>query len=512
MGNGLKAIMDQLNQFWAKFNAGQKRNIIIISALSLIIIIIAVSLACRQDYVVLYSGLNEKEKAEIYSKLKELKIKARIPSGTSSIEVPADKEAEIRMQLAMEGYPKSGFNYDIYLAGSSFGQTDAELQARWIFLLQERLSESIRILEGVEDAVVNIAIPETDTFVLKSQQTPVTASVIIKPNIGSQISYLKAQSIVQMITKSIPGLEEENVTIIDTNMNILNAKPSTEKEILSDHFELEYMLEQRTNAQITDMLERVFGYKKVAVSSNIGLNFDKRVIESVAFEPVLDDSGIAVSIEELKEKVKSGMPGGAAGEASNTTQYPESIYVENSDYEKTQRSINYGVNEIKEKIEEQQGKIDNLSISVLIDNENMDAQMLNSVKELVANAIGTDPVHVAVQSMKFDTSFQQKLLDSFNDRVDQKQSWFTSWALIFALGAIVFAVAIFMIMRTRKNSLEETLSQASAMEEQSIDESIHEEIDVELKKEDQIKRQLDKFITQKPDAVAQLLRNWLSED
>jgi flagellar M-ring protein FliF len=39
-----------------------------------------------------------------------------------------------------------------------------------------------------------------------------------------------------------------------------------------------------------------------------------------------------------------------------------------------------------------------------------------------------------------------------------------------------------------------------------------EEIDLEAGEDNEIKKQLDKFALQKPEAVAQLLRNWLSED
>ena len=42
--------------------------------------------------------------------------------------------------------------------------------------------------------------------------------------------------------------------------------------------------------------------------------------------------------------------------------------------------------------------------------------------------------------------------------------------------------------------------------------SEHELPDISTEEQSEIKRQIDKFVAQKPDAVAQLLRNWLSED
>ena len=36
--------------------------------------------------------------------------------------------------------------------------------------------------------------------------------------------------------------------------------------------------------------------------------------------------------------------------------------------------------------------------------------------------------------------------------------------------------------------------------------------EIELEERSEIKKQIDKFVKQKPDSVAQLLRNWLSDE
>ena len=138
----------------------------------------------------------------------------------------------------------------------------------------------------------------------------------------------------------------------------------------------------------------------------------------MTFEPVTDEDGIIASREVLREKVRNAAAEGAAGEPSNTPEYPEIEQGENSSYDKSHEIINYEINEIKETIEEQHGKVEDLSISVIIDNEALDQQILQQVKELLATAIGTDLPRITVHSMKFDTSFQDKLLDGFEKRRD----------------------------------------------------------------------------------------------
>ena len=203
-------------------------------------------------------------------------------------------------------------------------------------------------------------------------------------------------------------------------MNVLSGESYDDKQIVDNQFDLENQVEERIKNQIIDLLEPVFGYKKVVATVNVKLNFDKRLRESVTFEPVTDEDGIIASRETLRESVRNVTPEGAVGEPSNTTEYPEFEYDRDSSYDKSHEIINYEINEIKETIEEQQGKVEDLSISVIIDNEALDQQIIQQVKELLATAIGTDLERITVHSMKFDTSLQDKLLEGFERRISRK--------------------------------------------------------------------------------------------
>lgn len=515
MTSTLGSIKQQLNSYWDSLEKRNKRNLLLIIGLIVLAIIFSSVLLTRKDYVVLYSGLADKEAAEIYTKLKEENAQPKM-SGRSTILVPKEKEAELRMQMTMEGYPQSGFNYDTYLDGASFGQTDDEIQKRWIIQLQERLGQSIRFLDGVEDAVVTIAMPKSDSFVLKENSTPVTASVIILANSGYEITGEQAKSIEQLMSTSVPGLEKENISIIDSKMNILNIEEATESQTVSNQFEMQQQLENRIKMEVKELLEPVFGYGKVKSSVNVRLNFDKKTKESVTFEPVMDDEGIIISQELLKEKMNNTAPAGVAGETSNTTQYPESIQDEDSSSQKEEKKINYEVNEIKEKIEEEQGSVDQLSIAVVIDNQEMDQQTIEGVRELVATAMGTELDRVAVQGWEFNTDVQQDLLDAFNDQKDRR-SWLNPITIMMIIGILVLGIALILVLRRNKRNTEEDMEEVAigdiidetaASEEDDIDDLMN----IEESEQDRIKKQLDKFAEEQPEEIAQLLRNWLSED
>ena len=519
--DSIKMQKTQLNNFWSNLEKSKKRNIIIIGSLVLLAIVIASILLSREDYVVLYSGLDEKEAAEVFTKLDELGVKPKL-DGTSTILVPKNKEPQIRMQMAMEGYPKSGFNYDIYLQSSSFGQTDDEMRKRWIIQLQERLSQSIRVLNGVQDAVVTIAMPEKDVFVLKDSEKPVTASVIILPEVGHEISYEQAKSIEQLVAKSVPGLDSENISIIDNKMNILNEESRDDTKSTTDEFELETQLENKLKKRVENLLEPVFGYGSVRVAADVKLGFYNKVTEAVKFEPVLDDegTGIIVSQETLKEKVNNAYSGGIPGTETNaeTTEYAN-VDGENSFSQRQEERINYEINEIKERIEEQNGNVQDLSIAVVIDSnklESADFQTMNQVKELVAMAIGTDIEKVSVQSWKFNTDLQDDIMEAFGNKAREDLLGLNVLlAIIIILAIMTFAGLIIIVRMRRKAKLLEEASEQSTETAPEIDEDKPQEIDLKFlqeQKQDEIKKQLDKFAAEQPEAVAQLLRNWLTEE
>jgi len=509
MSNWLGILSKQLNGFWEGLSGNYKK-ILILAIIGVVLIggISAFTLG-QPSYVVLFSGLDAQEASEIFTRLQELDVQPRL-EGVSTIMVPEEREAELRMQLTAEGYPKSGFNFNVFANGGGlgqFGQTDEDKRIMLMMQLQERLSESIKFLDSVEDAVVNIAMPETDQFVLRDQQIPVTASVIIEPSVGRQITAVQAGNIEQLVARSVPGLNPENITIIDRDANVLNRRH--EEQMPGDQFDLEYQMEERLKNQVINLLEPVFGLGRVVSKVNVRLNFDKQITESVRFEPVVDDSGIIISREALRETMTDAQAGGVIGETPNVTQYPTVAAGAGGNFDKRHEIVNYEVNEIKERIERQQGQIEDLSISVIINNEAVDDDTIVSVKELVAAAVGTDQNRIAIHAMGFDMTLQDALLEGF----DRRRVGIGVDPSLMIIAVFVFALVVFaIIIMKRQKSMAERKALQQAVLATGTDQLEIEQVDFEKNAEDQIKKQLDKLATQRPDALAQLLRNWLSED
>ena len=71
-----------------------------------------------------------------------------------------------------------------------------------------------------------------------------SASVIVLPKPGYEITGEQAKSIERLIATSVPGLKEEYISIIDHKMNILNAEQATESQLVSNQFQMQQQLEE----------------------------------------------------------------------------------------------------------------------------------------------------------------------------------------------------------------------------------------------------------------------------
>ncbi|MDD3840431.1 MAG: flagellar basal-body MS-ring/collar protein FliF [Clostridia bacterium] len=514
MRETITRIKKQLDDFWQGLNKSQKiRFIIIVSAVILGLLVMGIVFS-RDAYDVLYSGLDTESAAEITSKLDELDIPWKSELNNTTIKVPKNMVDKARMQLVSEGIPKQPLTFQEYMKEIKIGTTDQERQKLFVDYIRRDLANSIKTLDNVEDAIVYIGMPEEDNFVIKDNNHPVTASVILKIRRGAQLEPQNVKAVESLVANSIEGLKPENVTIIDNNANILSSDIDDQQELVNNQIELKNKFEQMINQRIKDLLEPVFGYNKIVAASNVVLDFDKKVSETVKFEPVIDDEGIVVSVEKLKEKMQNPDGGGVPGIDSNdgAAQYVQPDEGDSS-YEKKNEIKNYEVNQIKEQIEQAQGQIKDLSISVIIDSSDVDQTALSGtgleeVRTLVASAVGIDPSFVNVQNMPFS---KKGLKDDINEAFSaaeqlKKKQRLTNIIIVSAVAVIIILLVVFARRNARKSMQELETQQETAAVVDETEELFQD--DEQSKKRNQI----EKLIRQKPEEVAGLIRTWLNED
>lgn len=511
--NIFKSFIPQIGEFWKNIDRKNRIRIIVSAAIIIAVAGIATWILSRPEYVVLYSGLDGQEAGEIYTLIEDMGVTPKAV-GSGTIKVPKKNESRIRMQLAAEGYPKSGRSNDYFDIGMGLGATDYDKRMAAQLQLQNRLEKAIETMEGVKSAIVTISIPEQDSFVLKDDKVEPSASVVLILKDGF-LNNKQVRGIEQLVSKSVGGLKPENISIIDNNMNPLSNGDTEGIGNVGTQFDLELQLKKNLEKQVMTLLEPIFGKNRVMASVNVRLNFDKKVTSKVEFNPVVDDEGIAVSINELKESVSSSAaPEGSQPEGA--LQYPVYQGSGQGDYTNTNRSINYEVNETKEQIEEAQGKITELALSVLIDNPDLGTQMLSRIQKVVSTALGVTLENVVVEGMSFSALAEEQ--DKIKTAEEKASNELFKRGLIdigykVLLGLLLF-FALFIVYRFVRG-IKVSVSGESYIDkeyEQLIDEAV--EISQPGVSYDQAvkKRRIESIVETKPDVVARQIKEWLNEN
>lgn len=258
--------------------------------------------ARRPDMRMLYQGLSPEEAAKITEKIAEKGIVYELRSGGTGIYVPREQVYQLRLDMAKEGLPvgeQGGYKiFDNEKIGvSPFVQTVNLRRA-----LQEELAKTIQMITGVVHARVHIVSPEQTLFTSEAGKT--TASVVLKLKPGYKLSSLNVAAITHLVSGGVEGLDSENVTVIDSQGNLLsNETDSTiagEAGTVQDYRE---RVEESLSKKVEDMLIAVLGPGRatVKVSAIVDMN-------SVSTETVkLDPKGVAI-----KEEITSGTENGAS--------------------------------------------------------------------------------------------------------------------------------------------------------------------------------------------------------
>ncbi|MCL2496134.1 MAG: hypothetical protein FWF04_01805, partial [Clostridiales bacterium] len=303
----------------------------------------------------------------------------------------------------------------------------------------------------------------------------------------------------------------------------------------------------------------------VRVAVSLALNFDKESVSSVVFAPPVEGEtdGIVVSMQELYESTRfGGQAGGVPGTDTNgvnnlgTPEYPYLPLQDDQLYGKVLREMNFEINETRTEIERAQGSISDLSIGVLLDSANVEGDYTENVISLVAQAVGVSSRYVSVQALPFQLSGSDvaRTLESQNDFMTRMERLDLIRLGILAIALLLLALLVFSFIRTVLRaftppalaalgpgasidyiSMEENILLPEAAREMragemELGESGHmegmgmegmemsEEKATEAEKEIPVStksdtvNQLEKFIDRDPEAVAQLLRNWLSDE
>jgi len=265
------------------------------------------------SYSLLFGNLSDAAAAQITQSLDQSGIRYKMQHG--AVLVPADKVDEARMSLAAKGLPGSN-DFTLLDKDPGFGVSQFMENARYQHALEGELARTISSLKAVEAARVHLAVPQQSAFV--RDRKPVSASIFLQLRSGERLGREQVDAIVNLVASSIPELDAEHVTVVDSAGRLLSA-PEKDGEFAAreQQLELAHRIEDEYSQRIVALLAPLLGPDRVR--AQVVAQLDTASTEE-AREQYKPDSQVVRSEQTSEETTRGGA--GAQGVPGALTNQP----------------------------------------------------------------------------------------------------------------------------------------------------------------------------------------------
>jgi flagellar M-ring protein FliF len=564
----LRKLIAQIMALWGKWTIVQRVILIGIIAAAIGGIALLVSLSSRPSMAAVIDRpiRDEAEIDRIVTRINGEGIRATVsPSGVVMV---ADEATARRMRsiLIREDLIPSGTDPWQLFDRDRWTITDFERNVNLRRAITTMVRDHIKALDDVDDVNVTIVQPERELFL--QDQDPVTASVIITPKPGSDITQnrKKIEGVQKILKFAVQGLKDENIVIADQYGNQLNdfegMADFDRLAIIERETRIVQALETKYRAQILRSLQETFTADRVRdLNIKIDMDMSTKEVSTDEYFPIeikprtpglaYDDSEIVKSVtisESTSSTAWKGTgfnpegPPGVEGQTPPAFRDMSNLYGEVTQETKTHNEV---IN--NRKIQEARSPtINRVNVSVNIDGtwkpkydekrmpvltpENTIEREYNPVppealadaRAIIEKAIGYKSEWgetVTVTNIQVDRSAQFAADDAAYLRRQQIRFGILiglAGLIIIVVGFVAFRIITHEIERRRRLREEEIARQQQAMRESAMLEAENEGMEVSLSVEEKRRMELQEnaiaMAKDHPGDVAQLIRTWLMEE
>lgn len=478
-------------------------------------------------YGVLFNNLDANDAKTVMDQLTAKKVTNVKVSG-NSILVPQEQVDQLRLELAPQ-LSSGSKGFELFDTSSTFGSTDADMKVKYQRALQGELEKTIKSFPQIENAKVNLVLPDDSVFVKDS--TPASAAVTLIMRQGQTLSNDQVKAIVALLTGGVKNLPKENVQIVDDKMKLLTDKIFDENsaQVNTDTDKQQLLkkdYEKMLEAKAMDQLSKPFK-NKVTVKVNADLDFDATQSDNTKVDPkgtvvsekYIRDTNGNVTTKPSQSPVDNNMTNSAV-----TTQTNNAGTVTHQE-----ETNNYEIGKSETKTIKAPGSVKRLTASVIIDGT-VDGALKAQIQDIVSGAIGIDTTRgdsIAIAGIKFDTTDADAAKQAL-DQMKQAQALENKMKLYkeiaIAGGALIFLIMLFALLRKKKKSTLEKEQLDAIISPKSIDVLVGDNLEptIEFKPIDfdnqgntergHIEKEIKRYATEKPDQVADIIKSWLAED
>lgn len=406
--------MEQFRKFLGQI--GTQRLLVMLAVAAVTIIALAfVAVEGRGGPMTyLYTDLDPAGAQTITEKLTADDIPYTLSADGTSVMVPEDRVAELRMALAGEQLG-GNLGYEILDREDAFGTSAAKARMNRTRAMEGELARSIESINAVSKARVQIVMPERALFAEEQQQA--TASVTLKT--GGRLAGGQVDAIRYLVASAVPGLAPERISVIDQTGTLLARAGEGTDSGGGALDERQAAVQARLAEKVETMLGAIVGPGHVRAQVAAELDLDQTRQESEIYDPDAQVIAKSTTVEREDTNSEANTEGGVVSVANAL---PENAPAElgrdtrTSNANETSEETLYTNSSTKTTLIRPGGRIKRMTVSVMIDGSYAEGAggtpqyrprtqaELDRFARLVENAIGYDEARgdsVIVENMRF---------------------------------------------------------------------------------------------------------------
>jgi flagellar M-ring protein FliF len=317
--------------------------------------------------VPVFSELTLQDSSAVIKELEAQNIRYETSRDGSTILVPSESVAQVRMKLAEQGLPSGGgVGWEIFDKGDGLSSTSFLQNVNRMRALEGELARSIRALDRVSAARVHLVIPERPLFA-KDAPKP-SASIVLR--VSGELGQGQVRAIVHLVASAVQGLDPGAISIVDESGRLLADGGTMEQDGLpSGAQERENAFERRVKDQVQGIVERVVGPGRARAEVNAAFDYSKVTNTSDTFDP---ESRVVRSTQTAEEENDSTE---GPGTVSVSTQLPNQQGTNPADpaaatrekSSKANETVNYEISRSTRTEVLEAGRLKKISVAVLVD-------------------------------------------------------------------------------------------------------------------------------------------------
>lgn len=535
MQERIKEIPTRLVEFWKKYSSKQKTIIIAVICVVLFAIGLTAYFVSRPTWVQFQRFENLDDANKMTSALTEQGISYKASDDGMTVYVHKGDMTDALYTMSDNGLADKGYTWDAAF-DNSMSTTESEKSQKRVLALQSSIQKSLKEYSFIDDATVFIDMPDSNYSVLdEADDTSITARISVSDSKKDELTEETSVALASWLANAV-GTETKNVIINDSDgKSVYNGATADALGGSITGGVTEYCEKLRkTIADNVNSLLLKSGYDETQVGTP-GIRFDMSKAETLSKTYSVAEGreyGYPTNFYSYKSEggnSSGGEPGTASNDddtdyflrQSSTTNSLEIEKVQDALTDETIENIkretpailydesSLGVVALRYRVYEEEqleedGTLDNMTFDEFIA-QNSDRQTINLPAEelnMIALATGVNANNISVMAYE---------VPKFVEKPDTSRGLADYLMIILAI--LIIALLIYVVVRGTapvkvaeeepELSVEQLL--ATTKENQSIE-------DIEFSDKSETRRMIEKFVDENPEAVAQLLRNWLNDE